>query len=854
MKEKARAAEHTPVMSQYLETKAQFPDKLLFYQMGDFYELFYEDARRASELLGIVLTTRGASAGEPIPMAGVPLHAAEAYLAKLIRAGESVVVCEQIGDSSMAKGLVQRKVTRIVTPGTITDEALLNERSDNLLLAVYPGGDGYGIASLELSSGRFQLLEVDALDSLVSELERLKPAEILIPEDSPLEAPIRGYARLQTTPAWYFDLDTARRALFSQFGILDLAALGLGEGKKTLAAAGCLLEYARETQRAALPHIQLPKRILPDDHIALDASTLKNLEILHSLSGERGHTLSHVLDSTVTAMGSRLLKRWLQLPLRDRQEIRLRHYAVQTLLESLQIDAIRRSLRNIGDQERILARVALGTSRPRDLTRLREALASLPELQALIAPMDSPLIKRLADAIATFPELHRLLAQALVAEPPALVRDGGVIAPGYDPGLDELRQISRHAGPYLAELETRERVRAQIPTLKVGFNRVHGYYIEVSRQYSEQVPSDYQRRQTLKHAERFLTAELKAFEDRVLSAEERAFAREKYLYTELLEKFTAPLPALQRSSAAAAELDVLAAFAERAHTLNLSPPQLSDMPEISIEAGRHPVVEQLQQAPFVPNDLCLDEERRMLIITGPNMGGKSTYMRQVALIVILAHCGSFVPAEKAIIGPIDRIFTRIGAADDLAGGRSTFMVEMAETANILNNATGLSLVLMDEVGRGTSTFDGMALAWASAEFLLSQTRSLTLFATHYFEMTLLAADHPGLANVHLDAVEHGDKILFTHTVREGPASQSYGLQVAALAGVPQEVIREAKKRLLSLEYDRATPNRSTESAQFGLFQTHLCDPLKEAVEHLDPDQLTPRQALEALYHLKALVK
>ncbi|MGH8612826.1 MAG: DNA mismatch repair protein MutS [Gammaproteobacteria bacterium] len=854
MKEKASAAEHTPVMRQYLETKAQFPDKLLFYQMGDFYELFYEDARRASELLGIVLTTRGASAGEPIPMSGVPLHAAEAYLAKLVRAGESVVVCEQIGDPSRAQGLVQRDVTRIMTPGTVTDEALLNERSDTLLLAVYPSGDGYGIASLELCSGRFQLLEVDAADALLSELERLKPAEILIPEDSPLETQIRGYGRLQTVPVWYFDLDTARRALCSQFGILDLAALGLGEGKKTLAAAGCLLEYARETQRAVLPHIQLPKRILPDDHIALDATTLKNLEILHSLSGERGHTLSHILDSTVTAMGSRLLKRWLQLPLRNRQEIRLRHHAVQTLLDSGQIDAIRKCLRNIGDEERILARVALGTARPRDLTRLREALASLPELQALLAPLDSPLVKRLSDAIATFPELHDLLAYALVAEPPALVRDGGVIASGFDPSLDQLRQISRDAGQYLAELETRERARTQIPTLKVGFNRVHGYYIEISRQYSECVPTDYHRRQTLKHAERFLTAELKAFEDRVLSAEERALAREKYLYNELLEKFITPLPVLQRSSAAAAELDVLTAFAERAHTLDLNPPQLSDLPEITIEAGRHPVVEQVQQAPFVPNDLCLDEKRRMLIITGPNMGGKSTYMRQVALIVILAHCGSFVPADEAIIGPIDRIFTRIGAADDLAGGRSTFMVEMAETANILNNATGLSLVLMDEVGRGTSTFDGMALAWAAAEFLLGQSRSLTLFATHYFEMTLLAKEHQEVANVRLDAVEHGAKIVFTHAVKEGPANQSYGLHVAALAGVPQEVVREAKKRLRSLENDRWQAEGAIHSGQLGLFEAPVPDPLQEAVAALDPDLLSPREALETLYRLKALIK
>ncbi|MGH8660002.1 MAG: DNA mismatch repair protein MutS, partial [Gammaproteobacteria bacterium] len=623
---------------------------------------------------------------------------------------------------------------------------------------------------------------------------------------------------------------------------------------KTLAAAGCLLEYARETQRAALPHIQLPKRILPDDHITLDATTLKNLEILHSFSGERGHTLSHILDSTVTAMGSRLLKRWLQLPLRDRQELRLRHHAVQTLLDSRQIDPIRGCLRNIGDEERILARVALGTARPRDLTRLREALASLPELQALLAPLDSPLIKRLSEAIASFPELHGLLARALVAEPPALVRDGGVIALGYDPSLDELRQIGRDAGHYLAEMETRERARTQIPTLKVGFNRVHGYYIEVSRQYSEHVPADYHRRQTLKHAERFLTPELKGFEDRVLSAEERALAREKYLYTELLEKFTAPLSALQHSSAAAAELDVLTAFAERAHTLDLNPPQLSDLPEITIEAGRHPVVEQLQQAPFVPNDLCLDEKRRMLIITGPNMGGKSTYMRQVALIVILAHCGSFVPADQAIIGPIDRIFTRIGAADDLAGGRSTFMVEMAETANILNNATGLSLVLMDEVGRGTSTFDGMALAWAAAEFLLRQTRSLTLFATHYFEMTLLAKEHQEVANVRLDAVEHGAKIVFTHSVKEGPANQSYGLHVAALAGVPPEVVREAKKRLLSLECDRWQAEEAIHSGQLGLFEAPVPDPLKEAVAALDPDALSPRQALETLYRLKVLAK
>jgi DNA mismatch repair protein MutS len=849
-----QALTHTPVMQQYLRIKAEHPDRLLFYRMGDFYELFYEDAKKAARLLDIALTTRGASAGEPIPMAGVPAHAVESYLAKLIRLGESVVICEQVGDPKTSKGPVAREVTRIVTPGTVTEEALLEDRRDNCLVAVHTQGETFGLAMLDLSSGRFMVMEVEGREALLAELERLRPAELLLGEDSPLSVSLANRSGLCRRPPWHFDVDAGRRAICQQFNVRDLAGFGCQGLSLAIGAAGCLLQYTRETQRTALPHLHPPWLERREDGIILDAASRRNLEIDAPLSGAKEHTLAGLMDTTATAMGSRLLKRWLNRPLRDRPSLRLRHHAVGALQEDHTWESLHETLRNIGDMERILARIALRSARPRDLVQLRSALGILPALQQQLGGIDSPLIQELAKQAGAYPDLHDFLASAIIESPPLLIRDGGVIALGFNAELDELRTISQDARQFLVELENRERERTQIPALKVGYNRVHGYYIEVSRVHHERVPPDYHRRQTLKGVERYITPELSSFEGKVLSAGERALAKEKALYEEVLDHLIEHLPALQTSSAALTELDVLAAFAERAETLGLNPPELTETPGIHIEAGRHPVVEQALDNPFVPNDLCLNDDRRMLIITGPNMGGKSTYMRQAALIVILAYSGSFVPSDKAILGPIDRIFTRIGAADDLAGGRSTFMVEMTETANILHNATPQSLVLMDEIGRGTSTFDGLALAWASAHYLAKSIRAYTLFATHYFEMTTLPEEVEGVANVRLDAIEHGDTIVFMHAVKEGPASQSYGLQVAQLAGVPRFVIQEARARLAQLEYDTAARTQPPSHQQLELFNDTRTNPITEALTRLKPDEMTPKQALETIYALRALLK
>ncbi len=843
-------SEHTPVMQQYLRIKASYPDRLLFYRMGDFYELFYEDAKKAAKLLGIALTARGVSAGEPIPMAGVPVHAVDTYLAKLIRFGESVVICEQIGDPTPGKGPLAREVTRIVTPGTVTEAALLEERKDNLLVAVHGDHHDIGIAILDLTSGRFTLMELQGRGALAAELERLQPAELLISESSDLLPFLENRPGLCRRPSWHFDLEASRRALCSQFKVHDLAGFGCEDMKLGIAAAGCLLQYTRDTQRSALPHLQAPKVERREDSIILDCLARRNLELDTSLLGAEDHALVSLMDTAATPMGSRLLRRWLHRPLRDREALQLRHHCVGTLLSNQRHQPLHPALRAIGDMERILARIALKSARPRDLAQLRTALGALPQVQELIRDLDDPL---LAAQINEFPELYKFLAEAIVEAPPLWLRDGGVIAAGFDPELDELRGIRQDAGQLLVALETRERKRTQIPTLKVGYNHVHGYYLEVSRTAADRVPYDYHRRQTLKTTERYVTPELEAFEAKVLSAGERALAKEKALYEEVLDRLIAHLPALQQSSTALAELDVLTTFAERAESLNLNPPELTETPGLYIEAGRHPVVEQVQGTPFVPNDLVLNESRRMLIITGPNMGGKSTYMRQAALIVILAHSGSFVPAKRAVLGPIDRIFTRIGAADDLAGGRSTFMVEMTETANILHNATPQSLVLMDEIGRGTSTFDGLSLAWAAAEYLASTIRAYTLFATHYFEMTALPEELAGVANVRLDAIEHGDKLVFMHAVKEGPADKSYGLQVALLAGVPRPVIHRARQRLVQLQHSKPPGTHPLPGPQQELFLSPPTPPVVEVLRTLNLDDMTPRQALEALYHLRSLL-
>ena len=852
-------SQHTPVMQQYLRLKAEHPGMLLFYRMGDFYELFFEDAERAAALLDITLTKRGQSAGKPIPMAGVPYHAAEGYLARLVRKGVSVAICEQIGDPAKSKGPVERRVVRIVTPGTLTDESLLEERRENLLAAIAEGTGSYGLAVLELSSGRFSVLEVESREALASELERLRPAETLLDEDSRLAEEF-GLARGVTRrPPWHFDPDSGARLLSEQFGTRDLAGFGCTGMTLAVGAAGCLLQYVRDTQRAALPHIRGLTTERRDDAVILDAATRRNLEITESLSGRPEHTVAGVLDRTATPMGSRLLRRWLARPLRDPDAVRGRHWAVGALIDGASGQPLRDLLSGIGDLERILARVALGTARPRDLAVLRDSLGLYPELRRLLADRDDPLLGRLRDGIGEHPETLALLARALIEQPPVLIRDGGVIAQGFDAELDQLRSLSTDADRFLLDLETQERERTGIPTLKVGYNRVHGYYIELGRARSDQVPADYVRRQTLKGAERYITPELKRFEDQVLGSRERALAREKALYEALIATLTESLVPLQQSAESVAELDVLVNLALRADTLGWSRPLLTDEDRIEIEDGRHPVVERVIDAPFVANGLTLDARRRMLVITGPNMGGKSTYMRQCALIVLLAYAGSFVPARSAVIGPVDRVFSRIGASDDLAGGRSTFMVEMEETANILNNATDRSLVLMDEVGRGTSTFDGLSLAWSCGVELAERIRAYTLFATHYFELTTLPDEYPGIANVHLDALEHGSSIRFMHALREGPANQSYGLAVAALAGVPGGVIARAKGRLRELEeaaLRHAEQGTGRGAVQLSLFppQTAPEPPACAALRGLDPDSLSPRAALDAIYQLKAMLE
>ena len=836
---------HTPMMQQYLRLKAQHPDILLFYRMGDFYELFYDDAERASRLLDITLTTRGASAGAPIKMAGVPYHAVDQYLAKLIRIGESVAICEQIGDPATSKGPVERQVTRIVTPGTLTDSALLEEKSDNILLALAHAKGAVGLAWLNLASGDLRVTEI-APHLLENELRRIAPAEILAAEGTMLA----GFA-VTRLPEWHFDFDAGRKILLKQLGAASLAGYGCEDFEPAIAACGALLEYARKTQGQALAHVAavIPERA--SEYVRMDAATRRNLELTETLRGEPAPTLFSLLDECASGMGSRLLRHWLHHPLRDQAAVGARHEAVAALAEAHA--GIYKLLRRFADVERITGRIALRNARPRDLSSLRDSLALLPELAGAI-PSGTPLLDKLIADLETPAECLALLKRAVLEEPASMVRDGGVIADGYSKELDELRALQTRSGEFLAELEARERNRTGIPSLRVAYNSVHGFYIEITNAHASKVPADYRRRQTLKNAERYITPELKEFEDKALSARDRALALEKSLYDELLGLLAAHLLQLQRIARALAQLDVLACFAAVSSKRNYCRPEFAEDIVIEIDAGRHPVVE-AQIDTFIANGAWLTPARQLLLITGPNMGGKSTYMRQVALIVLMAHVGSFVPAKSARLGPIDQIFTRVGAADDLAGGRSTFMVEMTESANILHNATEKSLVLMDEVGRGTSTFDGLALAWAIARQLLERNRSLTLFATHYFEMTRLALEHQEAANVHLDAVEHKDTIVFLHAVEEGPASQSYGLQVAQLAGVPKSVVRNARRYLQMLE--EASLTRGGQSDLFAAGKAEPeppaePDPLRDALDSVNPDELSPREALELLYRLKRL--
>jgi DNA mismatch repair protein MutS len=874
---------HTPMMQQYLRIKADHPGTLVFYRMGDFYELFFDDAEKAARLLDLTLTQRGASAGNPIKMAGVPHHAVEQYLAKLVKLGESVAICEQIGDPATSKGPVERKVVRVVTPGTLTDAALLSDKNDVYLLAVCVGHNRRGVATnvglawLNLASGALRLAEV-APDQAATALERIRPAEILVADvtstDASTWSPPAGAGALTRVPVWHFDVASGTQRLCDQLDVASLDGFGAHSLSSACGAAGALLLYAAATQGQQLRHVRSLKVEYESEYIGLDPATRRNLELTETLRGTESPTLCSLLDTCCTTMGSRLLRHWLHHPPREAALAQARQQAIGALLEApagASVDTLRSALRQISDIERITGRLALLSARPRDLSSLRDTFIALPELRTLLAAVTGAAdsLARIDAALEPPAACVDLLKLAVAPEPAAMVRDGGVIARGYDAELDELRDISENCGQFLIDLETRERARTGIGNLRVEYNKVHGFYIEVTRGQTDKVPDDYRRRQTLKNAERYITPELKTFEDKALSAQERALARERSLYDALLQALLPFIADCQRVAAALAELDLLAAFAERARALDWVAPSFSADGGIEIEQGRHPVVEaQVEQ--FIANDCTLGPERKLLLITGPNMGGKSTFMRQTALIALMAYVGSYVPARRASFGPIDRIFTRIGAADDLAGGRSTFMVEMTEAAAILNDATPQSLVLMDEIGRGTSTFDGLALAWAIARHLLAHNGCHTLFATHYFELTQLPAEFPQAANVHLSAVEHGHGIVFLHAVNEGPANQSYGLQVAQLAGVPAAVIRAARKHLAHLEQQSA----GQPAPQLDLFSAPLmlqdadddhedaapAAPALSAAEQalltrlraIDPNELRPRDALDLLYELHDL--
>ena len=838
---------HTPMMQQFLSIKATLGDELLFYRMGDFYELFFDDAKRAAEILDITLTSRGQSAGQPIPMCGVPHHSVDSYLARLVKHGTSVAICEQIGDPTLAKGPVERQVVRIITPGTLTEDALLDADQDNLIACITGDNCRWGLAILDLASGRFELQELDDHEALSNELNRLQPAELITSDTVKYPPLIADHAGNRQRAAWKFDPASAEKILSKQYGTKDLSGFGCADKQLAVAAAGSLLAYVKETQRTELPHIQPLRLIDTDDAVIIDAASRRNLELDTNISGELDNTLFQVMNKTHTAMGGRLLKRWINRPIRDRGQREARMDAIEYLTDNCTYETLVPYLQQIGDIERILARVALRSARPRDLARLRDSLLALPALGQFLSGVQVTRIRELAALCPPVPAITAELKNAIVDNPPVVIREGGVIARGYDEDLDELREISENAADFLVQLENEEREKTGLSTLKVGYNRVHGYYIEISRAQSEQAPAHYVRRQTLKNAERFITPELKTFEDKALSSKSRALARERELYEKLLDTLLTELNKLQQATAAICELDILTNLAERAITLRLTRPTLATESLIDIREGRHLVVEQMLSDPFIANDLTLDQSRRMLIITGPNMGGKSTYMRQAAQIVILAHIGSFVPAEVAIVGDVDRIFTRIGSSDDLASGRSTFMVEMTETAMILNNASDKSLVLLDEIGRGTSTFDGLSLAWASAYHMSEKVKALTLFATHYFEMTALPELLRHTYNVHLTAQEYDDQIIFMYAVNEGPASQSYGIQVARLAGVPNTVIELAQQKLHQLEANDASSTAVPKQSQ--LFSQPSSE-LEHKLAYIDVDSLSPREALDLIYHLK----
>ena len=843
---------HTPMMQQYLRIKTEYPDMLLFYRMGDFFELFFEDAIRASKLLDLTLTSRNKNSEDEIPMAGVPVHATETYLAKLLRLGESVAICDQIGDPATSKGLVERKVTRVVTPGTVTEDELLQSSKENYLLAVYKNKNSIGLAYLDLSSGRYVIQTCNSVTALNSEIDRIDPAEILIEEDEQIE--IDQKYSIKRLPTWHFEYINSITALCKQFGTKNLEGYGCNNHQSAISAAGAVLQYVKDTQKSALPHINGLKVHKNDEYIIVDSVSRKNLEIEQSTQGDTKHSLIGILDKTASAMGSRCLRAWINQPTCIQSILLNRHAAIEELIQHKNYMTLHKLLSSSNDIERICSRIALQTAQPRDLDALRNTLAIIPSVQKELSMYSNELLSESSKLISDYKNLATLLTNTLKEEPPALIRDGGVIKTGYDDELDELRNINKNANKFLVELEVKEKNVTNLSSLKVSFNRIHGYYIEISRSQSEHVPDYYTRRQTLKNTERFITPELKIFEDKVLSAKERALKHEKYLYDQLLNSLLAELNTIQNCSKGLAQLDALVTLAERADSLNYVRPTFSKKSCIEIQQGRHPVIERVQSDPFTANNAELGNKRKMLLITGPNMGGKSTYMRQIALITWLAYTGCYVPAKSATIGPIDAIYTRIGASDDLSSGRSTFMVEMTEAAKILNSASSNSLVLMDEIGRGTSTYDGLSLAWSCAEHLSTVNHSFTLFATHYFELTKLPEKFRTICNVHIDAVEHNDQIIFLHAVKEGPANQSYGLHVAQLAGIPKSVIASARSKLNQLENDSdRTTHKDTEN-QLGLKLVQGTEhPVVELIKEIAPDELSPKDALEIIYKLKKLV-
>ena len=844
-------AKHTPMMQQYLRFKTDYPDMLLFYRMGDFFELFFEDAKHAAKLLDLTLTSRNKNAADEIPMAGVPVHSVENYLIKLLRHGESVVICDQTGDPTSSKGLVERKITRIITPGTITENALLEHSRENYLLAVCKAGQSAGLAYLDLSSGRFILQTCQSLQELSNEVERIQPAEILVPEDATIT--FKKTSVVRRLPAWHFESESATTALCKQFSTRNLSGYGCDEHPLAIASAGAVLQYVKDTQKSALPHIDGLKVHKNDEHILVDSISRNNLEIERSTRGQKTNSLIGVLDKTASTMGARQLRLWLNQPIRIQSTLLKRHAAIKQLIELDELAALHSLLSQGNDIERIRSRIALQTAQPRDLDALRETLNIIPSVRQALIPYNEELLQECSDMFDQHEVLASTLAHALKDQLPAIIRDGGVIKSGFNEELDRLRSLSDCANQYLVEMEQQEKATTQIPSLKVAYNRVHGYYIEISRNHVHLVPEYYIRRQTLKNTERYTTQELKRFEDEVLSAKERALRCEKHLYEKLLADLIKELGTIQRCAHGLAQLDALVTLAERAKTLNYVQPEFTTESSIHIKQGRHPVIEQVQNESFTANDTVLDPQHKVLLITGPNMGGKSTYMRQVALITWLAYTGSFVPAAAATVGPVDAIYTRIGASDDLSSGHSTFMVEMTESANILNNATCDSLVLMDEIGRGTSTYDGLSLAWSCAEHLSTVNKCYTLFSTHYFELTQLPEFHDNIHNVHIDAVEHEDKIIFLHALKDGPANQSYGVQVARLAGIPKSVIANAKLRLKQLELSNYQKDNQDCDLQLGLpLEEHQNPPVLEYLMGIDPDDLSPKDALEILYKLKEL--